>query len=75
MYKRTIGLTRERAARTRLVRFAREAGAWVPWERATVKAFVLGSPRSFNQGASGRCPHMIDAEARLHSKVPRIEEP
>ena len=40
MYKRTIGLTRERAARTRLVRFAREAGAWVPLERATVKAFV-----------------------------------
>ena len=32
------------------------------------------SPRSFNQGASGQCPQMIDSEARLHSKVPS-EEP
>ena len=35
-----IGLTRERAARTRLVRFAREAGARVPCERATVQPTV-----------------------------------
>ena len=40
MYKRTIGLTRERATRTRLMRLARAVGARVPCERATVQPTV-----------------------------------
>ena len=51
MHKRTIGLTRERATRTRLMRFAREVGARVPCERATVQPTVQST-------TTGRPPHL-----------------
>jgi hypothetical protein len=70
MYRRTIGLTRERATNTRLMRLAREVGARVPCEGATVQATVqsattAGSRHSTETDTEGDPRRSLSGSGRL----------